>query len=1576
MGNTGKCASSIGQGRIRTLGVVDDPSETEDGAWTIRLAVMPPDTTSHEPAGIELQIGGGLELGERVERAGPLDASEAIELALSCARQLEAIHHVGLLHLGVAPSTVILRSWDDASRRTAVLVGSRAWRPGSPCPGVPAGVQLDAVRFCSPEHSGLIDRSLGPSSDLFSLGLVLFYAVTGRRPFEGADDLAALLAAPLPDPRSLGARIPMALAGAICRLTRKEPRERYQIASALADDLEELRARRELGDLDPPVAIGSHDRRTALARPALVDFVPELDAVEAFVGALRRGRAPFLVVDGPSGSGKSRLLQELRTRAARDGLRVFFGRGVAEEPPRPFSILASLCAQVAEEAGRDPAFAEAFVSRIGDCAPALVDALPELRATLRAREPTPLVPELFAGERTLRALRAFLAALGSKARPALVVLDDCQRSAPLALELLGQWGTTTTSRERYVGVACSCGADERREGCPLRTGPEATRLSLRPFSSAATRLLAESMAGPLPEEVHETVLRLSGGNPFMISAVVHGMVECGALRPGAEGWELKPQLLSELTAPGHTGLLLARRLAWLPERARAVLSRAAVLGRELDPALLARLLDDASIADALFDAEQRHLVWKRPDGDTYAFAHDEIRAILLGELDPDERRAMHRRLAEHWQATAPDRVFDLAFHFDAAGDARRAHRYALEAARAARTRHALDVAEQMYRVAGGGAPREARQAVTAGLGEVLLLRGKYEEARPVLEEALALAGDVLEKARVRSFIADLEFKRGRLDVAAQAFEEALAWLGEPVPRSRNRIVLSVGANLVARWLGAPARRRARNDETQQRDLLVARLLGHLADIYYLRGAGRLAWPLVRRLRITERYPATSERAEALAQWGLAQTHIPRMRSAYRDLTKALAIHDDLDDPWGRAQCLHRYGVALYIGARYREAEDAARRAMTLFERAGDRREYNDAHLVLGGAQLRRGELRQARRTAEQVHHEAAAIGDAHAIGVALDLWARSSGGAIPGELTAGELTRGGGDVTRDVLVMQAEALRLAAEGEVDRALGWLERARGEVAKADMRSDYVSQLPLYATQLLRSKIATLPVYAIEERARHLIQAHEAIEQGLRLARAFRNNLPQALREAALVALLEGEQSRARQLFEHSMANAVTIGARYEAEKTRLERAKVARDLGWEGWADELATARRELVAMGAEFELGAHERPITLSLVERFSSLLRLGRRIIGQTERERIVAEVEDAGRRLLRAEYCILAEGEALHELDDQLGSTTQDFPFVFTPKLIDEVRAHLPDPATRSLMCAPLVVEGGRRACLLAGHTEIYDLFSDEEMRLAQFITTLASVALENAESFGRVHEALRVREEFLQIASHELKTPIASLRLHFEALARALGRRDAEEDPEKIRQLLTSGERQLRRLTSLADQLLDVSRLETGRLALDVQRVDLVRLVREIVHDYHGQAVQLGCELVVTTPVAAWGYWDPTLLEEVVVNLLTNAMKYGPAKPVEIALTERGDGYGVSFTDHGIGIAPQDQERIFERFERAVPSRYYGGLGLGLYIAKRIVEAHQGSIEVRSSPGEGATFSFEIPAQALRAQARPDS
>jgi len=288
------------------------------------------------------------------------------------------------------------------------------------------------------------------------------------------------------------------------------------------------------------------------------------------------------------------------------------------------------------------------------------------------------------------------------------------------------------------------------------------------------------------------------------------------------------------------------------------------------------------------------------------------------------------------------------------------------------------------------------------------------------------------------------------------------------------------------------------------------------------------------------------------------------------------------------------------------------------------------------------------------------------------------------------------------------------------------------------------------------------------------------------------------------------------------------------------------------------------------------------------------------------------------------------------------------------------------KSQICVPLTIRGESRAALTLAFAETNRRYGPEDLTHAMELASRCAMAMENAHLFHQTQQAVGLRDEFLSIASHELRTPLSTIQLILQSLEGTARKLNSNELIPKIQRVL----RQVARLAELVTKLLDVTRIGAGQLQLEIEELDFVPVVREIVERFAEPALAAGSPLRIHSPQLLIVRADRSRLDQVVTNLLSNAVKFGAGKPIDVTLQDDASRFQLTVRDHGIGIASEYSLRIFNRFERAVSTRHYGGLGLGLYITRRIVEAHGGTIQVDSAPGAGATFTINLPVGAGRA------
>jgi PAS domain S-box-containing protein len=258
-----------------------------------------------------------------------------------------------------------------------------------------------------------------------------------------------------------------------------------------------------------------------------------------------------------------------------------------------------------------------------------------------------------------------------------------------------------------------------------------------------------------------------------------------------------------------------------------------------------------------------------------------------------------------------------------------------------------------------------------------------------------------------------------------------------------------------------------------------------------------------------------------------------------------------------------------------------------------------------------------------------------------------------------------------------------------------------------------------------------------------------------------------------------------------------------------------------------------------------------------------------------------------------------------------------------------------------------------------------SKRHMWLAEELAYRASMAFENALIHQSSQEAIRSRDEFLSIASHELKTPLQSLTLQNQMRKRNLDKKlnDAF-TPEKVATMIEADLRHLMRINRLIDDMLDISRIRAGKLTFIKEKVEFCAFVKDVLERFRPQVESVGCYMTAVYSDPLDSHIDVYRVEQVIVNLLTNAMKYGAGSPIKIEVIKKQGKIQLHVHDQGTGIKEQDTERIFERFERAISSNEVSGLGLGLYISRQIMQHNEGDLFVRSVVGKGSTFIMELP------------
>ncbi|MBX3206917.1 MAG: GAF domain-containing sensor histidine kinase [Labilithrix sp.] len=396
-------------------------------------------------------------------------------------------------------------------------------------------------------------------------------------------------------------------------------------------------------------------------------------------------------------------------------------------------------------------------------------------------------------------------------------------------------------------------------------------------------------------------------------------------------------------------------------------------------------------------------------------------------------------------------------------------------------------------------------------------------------------------------------------------------------------------------------------------------------------------------------------------------------------------------------------------------------------------------------------------------------------------------------------------------------------------------------------------------------------------------------------------------------------------------------------------------------------------------------------MDRASRLVDAVQRLSLARDLEGVAAVVREAARGLTGADGAtlILREGELCHYVDeDAIGPLWKGrrFPIercvggwvmkngapVVIEDIFDDARVAVEvfkPTFVKSLAIVPIRTTSPVGA--IGNYWSAPHRATDDEVRIIQALADSTSVALENLRLYEELERrvveldrAVQARDAFIAVASHALKTPLTPLALQVEsALALLHGRGDGSALAAKLASKLESASRQIDRLGLLVGNLLDLT-----HIAFDCKgardAVSLRAIVADVVERSRPLSERLGAPVTVVDGADVVGHWNRLRIELAVENVLSNALKFGEGKPVTIAIDHHHEVAELFVRDRGIGIAREHQLRIFEQFERAVPTSHHGGLGLGLWVTRKIVEEHGGAIRVDSDNGKGSTFTLELP------------
>jgi tetratricopeptide (TPR) repeat protein len=1089
---------------------------------------------------------------------------------------LAYLHGEGIVHRDLKPANVIVRA-----NGQPVLVdfgfASHFHGPIGREMLEAGGEILGTFAYMAPEQAR--GEAVDARADLYALGCMLYELTTGQPPFIGTGwDVfeQQLSAKPLP-PSERNPAIPHRLENLIDALLEKDPRRRLGYASDVAATLAEL------------APVPSEDRwpasRIYVYRPAFAGRRDTVTQIDTFLEGATRGSGQCVLVSGESGIGKTRLAMEVTQHASRRGLTIVtadcspsegtpgtaHARTLRLQPLRP--LLGCVYAYC-REAGL-----ETTERVLGARGKTLVSYAPEF-AKLPGQDLHPDAAPLPAQASRARLLTDLAATIEAFAheRPLLLVIDDLQWADELTLALLGSLGAGFYERTPIV-ILATFRSDEVNSA--LR---DVTRLAhvislqlARMAQPDVGAMVGDMLALPnAPAALVAYLARTSEGNPFFVAEYVRAAVNAGLLTRDVGGhWKLAVAEIADSRAykaialPHNVRALVGRRLADLGPNAQLCLAGAAVVGREFDLSLCAKVvgLDERNRLEAINQLLARSVVEGVQSGG-YRFAHDKLREVAYEQIATDQRRFLHERVAEMLEAQHrgetdfADLYGSLAHHWGSAGIEDKAVDY-LEKAGG----HALRV----------GAHREAREWLEQLVGGA---------------ERLERGSGPLRRARWLRMLGEACLGAGELDACVEHTSGAMGLLGFPVPRS-NVGWYTLLARQVAQQTAhrlSETRVEPKTPGAREKTFEAAIASGQLATTFYFKShmPGALSHSL-RCVNFAERCQQPHVAALSYAQLGYVAGSIGLRRVAQGYFERARTLRGDKD--------LTTFAAGVYFHAMYEmglghweQSERLGREALELLERIQNRQEAEVARTIVANTLYFRGRFREAQERAQTMLESAEARSNAQHTGWGAFLTGRSllALGDLPEACEL--LDRGHATLDRladFVSLIMCEGLlarALLLTGRPQRALevanvlkGRL-RARGTVPLAQCLDGYASLVEVYLG--LWEREAVWNVRELRGSARWACKALR------RFARLYPMAVPSALRSSARESFLSGHTSRAIRTWRNAVRAAEDIQMPYEEARAHEELARALAP------HEEASFHRREALRLFHELGCAQHVRELS------------------------------------------------------------------------------------------------------------------------------------------------------------------------------------------------------------------------------------------------------------------------------------------------------------------------------------------------------------------------------------------------
>ena len=1107
---------------------------------------------------------------------------------------LTALHRAHILHSDIKPSNVLV-----TTDGRLVLLDFGLAAPIDRIYGKSKSIQ-GTPRYMSPEQARA--APLDAASDWYSVGVMLYELLTGRLPFFGkATQVLKDKQTTLPiDPGKLYAGNPPEMNRLCLALLDRDPKERPSATDVL----------RCFGAGDVLDAVGNAYRQPGARTVELVGRERHLAALHDSFSRVAAGDTVSAFVHGKSGMGKSVLVRHFLDDIKANKQAVVLEGRCYEQESVPFKALDSLIDALGVFLGSLPKdLVQSVMPRDRLALTRVFPVLGSVPEVVGATYPSiESADQQEMRHRAMNALRELLQRLAIR-EPLVLYVDDLQwgdvDSAGLLADLV-----RPPDAPRMLLLTSYRSEDVNRSSClqalheAFTKGqniPSREELSVDSLSEEESALLASKLLGRDDEPTKlfaSKIARESGGWPFFVWELVQHVQE-------------DPEIADQSLDLDE---VIWSRVKRLPQETIHLLEVVAVAGRPMPAAEVYQALDRVANGPRLLSQlRTAHFVrtTESEDDETVVEAyHDRIRESVSNHLDAEAIQDYNRNLAAtieragsinledvhgHINRTAAfeepqepyqldkrtwQRIFDVAYFFDAAGEHQRAFPYALLAAEQSRMQNALEVAEQQFRIALRGVENlstELRFRVHEGLGDVLDVRGQYDDANTQFNAARQLVEGNLLLARIDFKLGIASFKKGDMGEARLYFEKAIRALNERppstwtvIPRALKEALIQVlHTKFPSKFLG----RRNPQSARGQMELFRARIFDQLTFSYWFtRGMNFVLWSHLRQMNLAERYPPSVELGKTYAFHAITMTGVPMAERGIAYAERAYEISVDKGDLWGQGKARSYHTFACIVLARFKEGVEKGQQAVQLLEQAGDVWESNMARMIATVPMFHLGDLKRAYLESKKAYEIGLETGDYSAVCISLLFWVPANPKTIPTGAIQAELERHREDPLTIAGAVYARGLELLlCEDRPGEAAEVLQDSLDQAKRLGLRNVCLFSAATWKATALR--IVAEREVAVSARRRALGEATAAVRTALRITKKYRACRPHALRERGLIAVMEGNEEQARRYFDESLRVAEQHEARYDHAKTSLARGHAGIKFGWSGAAEQVAEAQR-------------------------------------------------------------------------------------------------------------------------------------------------------------------------------------------------------------------------------------------------------------------------------------------------------------------------------------------------------------------------------------------------------------------